>query len=86
MKNVLVIGCSVRDQRFLELLNSHLHIVLNFVVVDQGQTETEKIRDHLLKHVPTLRLSEQHNLQTHDRGFTEFLRRDGLEGFIGAAS
>ncbi len=84
--NVLVIGCSARDQRFLELLNSHLHIVLNLVIVDQGEPATTQLRKRLFEHVPTLRISEQHNLQTYDTGFSGFLRRDGLEGFIDAAS
>lgn len=83
--NVLVIGCSARDQRFLDFLNSHLHIVLNFVLVDFGMQPTAELRERLLEHVPTLGLSQQHNFQLYDKGFSGFLRRGGLDEFIDAA-
>ena len=83
--NVLVIGCSARDERLLHFLDSHLHAVRNVVLVDSGVRPTVELKERFLERVPVLNLAKQFNLKTYDGGFSEFLRSGGLENFIDAA-
>lgn len=84
-RNVLVIGCSARDQRFLKLLKDNLPIIIhNFVLVD-SLPATAEIAERLFKRVPQLSRPTV-NIETYDAGFSKFLRSGGLDKFIAAAS
>jgi hypothetical protein len=79
-QNILVIGCSGKDEDLLDLLRDSMSGCGTFFLVSMGGTEVEAARERFLVGVPQLRQAWRNTARFAD-GFSDFIAKQGVERF-----
>lgn len=80
-KNILVIGCSGKDQDLLDLLKDCMADCSTFFLVGGAAGDVDQTRLRFLEAVPQLKRAYGPYFQTFTDGFSSFIENQGVERF-----